>query len=86
LDELFEILTLVQTERIPRYPLILIGRRHWTGLLRWLKAELRERNRFIGEDDLELLTVTDEVEEAVSLVLNYLKRVGPPETVPMAFS
>jgi uncharacterized protein (TIGR00730 family) len=86
LDELFEILTLVQTERIPRYPLILIGRRHWTGLLRWMKAELRDRNQFVGPDDLDLLTLTDDVDEAVATVLNYLKRVGPPETVPMAFS
>jgi uncharacterized protein (TIGR00730 family) len=86
LDELFEVLTLVQTERIPKFPLILFGRRYWTGLLRWMKTELRERNRFIGPDDLKLLTLTDDVEEAVTIVLEYLKQVGPPETVPMAFS
>jgi uncharacterized protein (TIGR00730 family) len=86
IDELFEILTLVQTERIPKFPLILFGKRHWTGLLRWMQIELREHNRFIGPNDLKLLTLTDDVDEAVSIVLEYLKRVGPPETVPMAFS
>lgn len=86
LDELFEVLTLVQTERIPKFPLILFGKRHWSGLLRWMKAELRDRNRYIGPDDLKLLTLTDDPDEVVSIVLEYLKRVGPPETVPMAFS
>src|SRR5207302_2960002 len=40
LDEFFEIITLVQTERIPRYPLILFGRNYWRGLIRWMKAAL----------------------------------------------
>jgi len=86
LDELFEVLTLVQTERIPKFPLVLFGKRHWTGLLRWMQTELREHNRFIGPDDLKLLTLTDDVDEAADMILEYLKRVGPPETVPMAFS
>lgn len=86
LDELFEVLTLVQTERIPKFPMILFGKRHWTGLLRWMKTELRERNAFIGPDDLKMLTVTDEVDEAVAVIHEYLQRVGPPATVPMAFS
>ena len=86
LDELFEVLTLVQTERIPRFPLILFGRRHWSGLLRWVKTELSGRNHLIGPNDLKLLTLTDDVDEAVEIILKYLQRVGPPETVPMAFS
>lgn len=86
LDELFEVLTLVQTERIPKFPLILFGKKHWSGLLRWMKGELRERNRFIGPDDLKLLTLTDDVEEAVTIITDYLERVGPPQAVPMAFS
>ena len=86
LDELFEVLTLVQTERIPKFPLILVGKQHWKGLLRWMKTELLDRDRFIGAEDLKLLTLTDDVDEAVTIVLEYLKRVGPPETVPMAFS
>ena len=86
LDELFEVLTLVQTERIPKFPLILFGKKHWSGLLKWMQSELRERNKFIGPDDLKLLTVTDDVEEAVAVITDYLNQVGPPQTVPMAFS
>lgn len=86
LDELFEVLTLVQTERIPRFPLILLGKKHWSGLLKWVKAELRDRSKYISPRDLDLLTVTDDVDEAVAVVLDYLQRVGPPQTVPMAFS
>jgi predicted Rossmann-fold nucleotide-binding protein len=66
--------------------MILFGKRHWTGLLRWMKTELRERNAFIGPDDLKMLTVTDDVDEAVATIHEYLQRVGPPATVPMAFS
>jgi len=85
LDELFEVLTLAQTERIPKFPLILFGKRHWSGLLRWIKSELAG-HRYIAPEDVNLLTVVDDVDEAVAIVLDYLKRVGPPETVPMAFS
>ena len=45
LDEFFEVLTLVQTERIPQFPLILFGRSHWKGLLHWMKTELRDRGK-----------------------------------------
>lgn len=86
LDELFEVLTLVQTERIPKFPLILFGKKHWSGLLRWMKAELRERNKFIAPLDLKLLTVTDDVDEVVEIIRDYLQRVGPPQAVPMAFA
>jgi uncharacterized protein (TIGR00730 family) len=86
LDELFEVLTLVQTERIPRFPLILFGKKHWAGLSRWMKTELRDRHRYIGPTDLGLLTVVDTADEAVGIITEYLERVGPPKSVPMAFS
>ncbi len=78
LDELFEIATLVQTQRVPRFPLILFGREYWQGLLRWLKAAPLRRGFFLAED-LDLLTVTDVVEEAIELILDYQRRVHPPE-------
>jgi uncharacterized protein (TIGR00730 family) len=85
LDEFFEIVTLVQTERIPQFPLILFGRNHWSGLLRWLKAELQEKNKFIGPSDLDLIAVTDEPREAVDIILEYERRVGHPGVLPKAF-
>jgi uncharacterized protein (TIGR00730 family) len=77
LDEFFEVITLVQTQRIPRFPLILFGRKYWKGLLQWMKAVL-ESNGFINPDDLELVTVTDDVEEAVELMVDYRRRVSIP--------
>lgn len=86
LDEFFEVLTLVQTQRIPEYPLVLFGRKYWRGLLRWMKSELDEKNRFISPGDLGLVTLTDDVQEAIDIILDYQRRVGPPEIVPRAFS
>ncbi len=86
LDELFEVLTLVQTRRIPEYPMILFGREHWTGLLKWLKSRLEEKNSFISPGDLDMLTVTDDPQEAIRIILDYERRVGPPEMVPKAFA
>jgi hypothetical protein len=85
LDEFFEVVTLVQTQRIPRYPLILFGREYWSGLLRWLKREVEGR-AYLGPDDLELATLVDQPEEAVELILDYLRRVGPPAVVSNAFA
>jgi uncharacterized protein (TIGR00730 family) len=81
LDELYEVLTLVQTERIPRYPLILFGRQYWSGLLKWMKANL-DRGGYISPGDLKMLYRTDDVDEAVELVLDHLRRVGLPAQHP----
>lgn len=85
LDEFFEVLTLEQTQRIPRFPLILFGREYWHGLLKWMKGTL-ETGKMIGLEDLDLCTVTDDPHEAVTIILDYLRRVGPPETVPRTLS
>jgi len=86
LDEFFEIVTLVQTERFPRFPLILFGRRHWNGLVRWLKSEVQDRNKFISPGDLDLVTVTDDPEEAIRRILDYERLTGPPAIPSKAFA
>ena len=86
LDELFEILTLVQTERIPRFPLILFGSEHWKGLLHWIKTELQTRHDYIGAKDLDLLKITDDTDEAVHIILDYERHVGTPSAPPKAFA
>ena len=77
LDEFFEVITLVQTQRIPRYPLILFGEEYWRGLLKWIKATL-EKSRFISPEDLDLVVLTDDPQKAVEVILDYKRRVGPP--------
>ena len=85
LDEFFEVLTLVQTERIPGFPLILFGRKYWSGLLKWLGPTMT-KGRFISPGDMDLVTLVDHPEEALETILDYTRRVGPPESVPKAFS
>ena len=86
LDEFFEVLTLVQTQRIPEFPLILFGREYWAGLLRWMKTRMQETNAFISPGDLDLVKITDEPQEVIDIIVDYERRVGPPEIVPRAFS
>ena len=84
LDEFYEVLTLVQTQRIPEFPLILFGRKHWQGLLDWMKKTL-EPSEFISPGDLDLFKLVDHPQEAIDIILDYERRVGPPETMPKAF-
>lgn len=86
LDEFAEVATLVQTERLPRFPLVLYGKKFWSGLLRWLKRQMQDQNSFIGKGDLDLFTLTDSEDEAYEVIMDYVHRVGPPEQVPTAFA
>lgn len=85
LDEFFEVLTLVQTRRIPEFPIILFGSEYWKGLIRWMKSTM-DTGKFISPGDLNLFTITDDPQEAIDIILDYKRRVGPPEVVPKAFS
>ncbi len=69
LDELFEVLTLIQTGRLDRVPLVLFGSDHWNGLLEWIRGVLLRDGR-ISEGDLDIFTVTDDVEEAASIMID----------------
>jgi uncharacterized protein (TIGR00730 family) len=75
LDELFEALTLIQTGKIYRFPVILFGRYYWAGLLRWLQARVLSEGK-ISEGDLDLMLVTDDPAEAVQAVILAYKSLG----------
>lgn len=68
LDEFFEALTLIQTDRILRFPVVLMGREHWAGMIEWMEQRLR-KTKLISEHDLELFRVCDEPEEAVDFIV-----------------
>ncbi|OGU18673.1 MAG: Rossman fold protein, TIGR00730 family [Gemmatimonadetes bacterium RIFCSPLOWO2_12_FULL_68_9] len=72
LDELFEALTLIQTGRIKNFPVVLMGRAFWAGLLDWL-TETVARERMISPEDLHLFHVTDDPAEAVAYVLERVR-------------
>jgi uncharacterized protein (TIGR00730 family) len=75
LDELFEALTLIQTGKIYRFPVILFGRYYWAGLLRWLQARVLSEGK-ISEGDLDLMLVTDDPMEAAQAVISAYKSLG----------
>lgn len=64
-DELFEALTLIQTEKIGRFPIVLVGTEYWKGLLDWIKNSMLEEERNISKEDLELYKLVDTAEDAV---------------------
>lgn len=68
MDELFEALTLVQTGKVASFPIVLVGSEYWSGLLDWIRGSMVPAGT-ISEGDLDLLTITDDPEEAVRLVL-----------------
>ena len=70
LDEMFEILTLVQTKKIKNLPIILVGRGYWTPLLQFFHNTLLERYHTVDAEDIDILRVVDSAEEAHRLVLS----------------
>jgi uncharacterized protein (TIGR00730 family) len=67
LDELFEALTLVQTRKVTRFPVILFGTEYWGGLLEWIRSTLVE-SATISADDIELFRLTDDVDEVIAVI------------------
>ena len=71
LDELFEALTLIQTEKIKKFPIVLFGSDFWSGLIDWIKNTLLEEYHNISPEDLDLIKVVDDVDEAVKHVSQF---------------
>jgi uncharacterized protein (TIGR00730 family) len=67
LDELFESLTLVQTRKVTRFPVVLVGIEYWTGLLDWVRSTMVPAGT-INPADLDLITLTDDVDEVVGVI------------------
>ena len=67
LDELFEALTLIQTGKVRHFPVVLVGRAYWTGLLDWIRDTLVAGGA-VDATDLDLLHVTDDPDEAVAMI------------------
>jgi uncharacterized protein (TIGR00730 family) len=65
LDELFEALTLIQTQKIGEFPIVLVGKDYWAGLIDWVKDNMLELEKNISPEDLKLFRVVDTAEQAV---------------------
>jgi uncharacterized protein (TIGR00730 family) len=69
LDELFEALTLIQTGKIEHFPVVLIGRDYWRGLMNWVVSTVLEQGK-ISPEDLDLATITDDLDEVVRVIVD----------------
>ncbi len=71
-DEAFEVLTLIQTGKTTRFPVVLMGSEFWGGLLDWINS-VQLKNNYIGEKDLKLFSLTDDPAEAANIICEFHK-------------
>lgn len=72
IDECFEVMTLIQTGKTTKFPIIMMGTEYWNSLIDWIKSTLLKSN-YISEKDLELFSLTDDPEEAADLIYKFHK-------------
>ena len=73
-DELFEAITLIQTRKIGRFPIILVGKKYWGGLMTWIRDEMLAEEHNISLQDLDLFTIVDTSEDAVDYIVQFYSR------------
>ncbi|NJB82395.1 LOG family protein [Wenyingzhuangia aestuarii] len=74
LDELFEAITLIQTKKIGRFPIVLVGKHYWSGLLDWIKERLIEEYKTVSPEDLNLFRLVDTADEAIEHLNNFYNK------------
>ena len=74
LDELFEAITLIQTQKIAAFPIVLVGKNYWSGLISWMKNVMLEQEQNISPEDLDLFTLVDTADEAVDYIDNFYSK------------
>lgn len=73
IDELFEALTLIQTKKIRKMPVVLIGIDYWSGLIDWIKTEMLEKEHNVSPEDMDLMKLVDTADEAVKHIEDFYK-------------
>ena len=71
MDEVFEVLTLIQTKKISKVPVVLVGTTFWSGLKTWIREVMLEEENNIRIEDLDLMPITDEPEEVVRIINDF---------------
>lgn len=74
LDELFEAITLIQTKKIGKFPIVLIGVDYWKGLFDWIRSSVMLQEKNINEEDLDLVQLVDDPTEAVDIIDDFYKK------------
>lgn len=73
MDELFEAITLVQTQKLIKFPIVLVGKKYWAGLILWIKERMLEEKN-INADDLDIFTLVDTADEAVKIIEDFYNK------------
>ena len=74
LDEMFEAITLIQTKKIAKFPIVLVGREFWGGLLDWIKAVIIEKYGNANPEDMNLIKLVDTEDEVLEVIDNFCKK------------
>lgn len=74
LDELFEAMTLIQTKKIGRFPIVLVGHSYWDGLIDWIKTTMLEQEHNVSPQDLDLFHVVETESEAVAVIDDFYSK------------
>jgi uncharacterized protein (TIGR00730 family) len=73
LDELFEALTLIQTKKINKRPIVLVGKEYWSGLLVWIEETMLSAEKNISKEDLNLFKLVDSSQEAEDYIEDFYR-------------
>ena len=76
MDELFEVLTLIQTKKISRVPVVLVGTSYWKGLREWIINTMLEKEHNIKREDLDLMPVLDDPDEVIKYINDFYAEEG----------
>ncbi len=74
LDELFEAITLIQTKKIEKFPIILVGKSFWNGLIDWIKETMIEQHETVSPSDLNLISIVDTENEVIDILDDFYKK------------
>jgi uncharacterized protein (TIGR00730 family) len=74
LDELFEAITLIQTKKIGKFPIILVGTDFWSGLIDWINTVLIEKEKTVHLEDMNLIKIVDTEDEVVKALDDFYKK------------
>jgi uncharacterized protein (TIGR00730 family) len=76
MDEMFEVITLIQTAKIDKVPVILIGKEYWAGLMDWIKSTVLQKEANVSPEDMDLFEITDDPDRVIKIIRKHYRKQG----------